>query len=70
MRLRQKDKVALITWMVVYPLITTIIGTLGPWIESWPLVLRTFFLSFLMVFFMVYFIMPLVMKRLATWIES
>ena len=48
-----------VTWMVVYPLITGLILLLDPVVSSWALPLRTLLLSSIMVPLMVFWAMPL-----------
>ena len=42
-------KLAVVSWLGAYPVITLILGALGPAMEGWPLPLRTLVISGLMV---------------------
>lgn len=57
--MNQKLRQTLVTWAVVYPLITGLILLLDPVVSSWALPLRTLFLSSIMVPLMVFWAMPL-----------
>jgi hypothetical protein len=61
-------KVAFLTWVGAYALITLIIGVLGPAIASWPLALRTLLISALMVIALSGFVIPTLIRVFAGWI--
>ncbi|HJT64575.1 MAG TPA: hypothetical protein VJ839_07395, partial [Candidatus Limnocylindria bacterium] len=42
-------KQAVITWLAVYPALTLTLAVLGPFMETWPLPLRTFLVTVLLV---------------------
>ena len=65
-----RHRQALLTWAVVYPLITGLLLLLEPWLEGVTLPLRTFVLSALMVPILSYLALPILMKRLASWLAS
>ncbi len=64
-----RHKMALLTWSVVYPLITVLIATLDPVVDALPMPLRTLILSAIMVPVMVYVVMPAVTARFAAWLR-
>jgi uncharacterized protein len=61
-------KLALVTWLGAYGMITLILATLGPTIASWPLPLRTLLLSTLMVSALTWFVLPTLTRLLGRWI--
>lgn len=64
-----KHKMALLTWLVIYPLITGIFYLFGQELMELPLVVRTFLLTVFLVALMNYFIMPRLIKRFQAWIN-
>lgn len=65
-----RHRMALLTWLVVYPLITVLIALLEPLLGALPLPLRTLVLTGIMVPAMVYVAMPFAMARFAAWLRS
>ncbi len=62
-------KVALLTWAVVYPMITLLLTGLEPFVSELATPLRTLILTALMVPAMVYVVMPFAKTRLKNWLE-
>lgn len=62
-------RTALITWLVVYPMITALLAILEPWVSGWPMPLRTLLLSALMVPLMVLWAMPLATTKFAAFLN-
>jgi antibiotic biosynthesis monooxygenase (ABM) superfamily enzyme len=62
-------KLALLTWVAAYPIITVILGLLGPELASWPLGLRTLVVSVLMVATLTWFVMPGLTRLLRPWLR-
>jgi len=65
----QIHKMAVLTWLVVYPLITVLILILEPLIRGLPVPVRTLFLTLIMVPCMVYVAMPAAKNRFKRWLE-
>lgn len=65
-----KHRMALITWLVVYPMITALLAVLEPVLSNAPMPLRTLILSLIMVPAMVYGVMPFATARLARWLNE
>ena len=65
-----RHKMALLTWLVVYPLITTLLALLEPLVGSLALPLRTLLLSAIMVPAMAYLALPFVITRLNGWLTA
>lgn len=65
-----RHKLALLTWTVVYPLITILIAALDPVVGALPMPLRTLVLTAVMVPVMVYLAMPAMTARFAGWLRS
>ena len=63
-----RHKLALLTWVGAYPLITLILMLLGPMMATWPLALRTLVLSVTMVVALTGFIMPRLMRLFQPWL--
>ena len=62
-------KLALLTWVAAYPVITMILGLLGPELASWPLGLRTLVVSVLMVATLTWLVMPGLTRLLRPWLR-
>jgi antibiotic biosynthesis monooxygenase (ABM) superfamily enzyme len=61
-------KMALVSWLAVYPLITAIQWALGPALGRLPLPLRTLALTAAMITLMTYVLMPRVTRMFARWL--
>jgi len=62
-------KLALLTWIAAYPVITVILRLLGPEMADWPLELRTLVLSVLMVATLTWLVMPGLTRLLRSWLR-
>lgn len=62
-------KLALLTWGVVYPMITLLLTGLEPFVSELATPIRTLILTALMVPAMVYVAMPFAKARLKNWLE-
>jgi antibiotic biosynthesis monooxygenase (ABM) superfamily enzyme len=65
---RVRLKMAFLTWVGAYVLITLILSVLGPTIASWPLPLATLLISVLMVIALSGFVIPALTRIFAGWI--
>jgi len=63
-------KLAVITWLAIFPLITIILALFGPLLMQLPLVVRTFVLTAILVPAMIYLIVPLYMQLFAGWLNQ
>ena len=63
-------KLALLTWVGAYAVITLILEVLGPAMAAWPLPLRTLLLSALMAPAMTWLVIPLLTRLLRSWLTS
>jgi uncharacterized protein len=61
-------KLALITWLGAYGVITLILAVLGPAIAAWPLPARTLLLSALMVPTLTWVIVPALARLFRHWL--
>ena len=61
---------ALLTWAVVYPLITVLLTLLDPVLTGLPIYLRTLLLTAMLVPVMVYVAMPLATRALGSWLAN
>ena len=61
-------KLALVTWLGAYPVITLILWALGPLMQSWPLLARTLVVSFLMVAALTWLVLPVLMRTFQGWL--
>lgn len=62
-------KIALLTWLGIFPLITGILALLGPvFLNSLPLLLRTLILTGVLVPLMTYVVMPQLTQWVAWWL--
>jgi antibiotic biosynthesis monooxygenase (ABM) superfamily enzyme len=62
-------KLALLTWVSAYALLTLLLALLGPAIASWPLAARTLLVSFVMVGTLTWVIMPRVTRTFRAWLN-
>lgn len=65
-----RHKLALLTWLAAYAVITLILALLGPAMAAWPLALRTLVLSALMVATLTWLIMPGLTRLLRAWLTQ
>ena len=64
----RRFRLALLTWVAAYAVITAILAPLGPTLASWPLVLRTLLLSVVMVVALTWLIMPAMTRLFRPWL--
>lgn len=57
--MRLKIRMTVVTWVVVYPMITVLLAVTEPILAEWPLPLRTLLLTVIMVPAMVVWAVPL-----------
>jgi antibiotic biosynthesis monooxygenase (ABM) superfamily enzyme len=63
-------KLALLTWVAAYALITTFLALLGPSIAGWPLAVRTLVLSVTMVTALTWIVMPRLTRLFRAWLAA
>lgn len=63
-------KLALLSWVGAYVVITAILAVLGPLMARWPLPLRTLLLSVLMVVAMTWLVMPSLARLCRGWLRT
>jgi antibiotic biosynthesis monooxygenase (ABM) superfamily enzyme len=63
-------KVALLTWLGAYPVITIVLGVLGPVTARWPLPLRTLLISGLMIVALTWGVLPTLGYVLRGWLRK
>lgn len=61
-------KMALVTWLAVFPLISTIFLALGPVLNLLPTLLRSLILTVIMVSLMTYVVMPRMTRLFSFWL--
>lgn len=61
-------KLALLSWVGAYAVITAILAVLGPLMATWPLPLRTLPLSVLMVLAMTWLVVPSLTRLFRGWL--
>jgi uncharacterized protein len=61
-------KLALLTWMGAYTVITLILYLLGPATATWPLPLRTLVISALMAPAMTWLVIPFLTRLFRSWL--
>ncbi len=62
-------RVAVVTWMVVYPVITVLLFLLEPVMRGWPLPLRTLLLTAIMVPLLVFWALPAAHIRMRFFLQ-
>jgi len=63
-----RHKMALLTWVGAWAMITLILWALGPVIGDWPLPLRTLVISGLMVLGLTWVVLPYLTRTFAGWL--
>lgn len=63
-----RHRTALLTWAIVYPMITVLLFILEPMIGELPVALRSLVLTVIMVPALVYVAMPYATNRLNRWL--
>ena len=61
-------KIALATWLAIYPTITALLLVVGPKLETWPVAVRTLFLTAVLVPLMTFALMPAITRALRPWL--
>lgn len=61
-------KLAVLSWVGAYTVITAILAVLGPMMATWPLPLRTLPLSVLMVLAMTWLVVPSLTRLFRGWL--
>jgi len=61
-------KMAIVTWLAVFPLISLIFAIFGPLLSQLPMLLRTLVLTAVMVTLMTYVIMPRLTRLFSFWL--
>jgi uncharacterized protein len=63
-----RPKLALLTWVGAYGVITVILQVLGPVMQEWPLPVRTLLLSSMMVASLTWVVMPVLVRLFRGWL--
>lgn len=61
-------KMAVVTWLGVFPVVTVIFSVFGRWLEMMPTLLRTLVFTVVMVTLMTYVIMPRMTRLFSFWL--
>jgi antibiotic biosynthesis monooxygenase (ABM) superfamily enzyme len=62
-------KIFLLTWLAIYPLITSILHFFARPLSLLPLPIRTLVLTGALVYLMTYWVMPMLMKLFRKWLN-
>jgi antibiotic biosynthesis monooxygenase (ABM) superfamily enzyme len=65
-----RPRMALLTWVGAYSMITLILYLLGPFIAEWPLLARTAVLSGLMVVTLTWAVLPTLTRLFHGWLAT
>ena len=65
-----KWKFAVMVWLAIYPTITVVSFLIRDSIKSWPLPLKTLFMTGILVPTMVFVLLPLLRKLLHNWLNK
>lgn len=63
-------KVAVVTWLGIYPTVLLLFVTVAPWLADWPLALRTAVLTVLVVLLMTWIVAPTLTRWLRPWLHA
>lgn len=63
-----KYKMTIVSWLALFPTVTAIFVLFGEFIQHWPLLARTAFVTVIVMYLMSYVIMPFMTKRFAFWL--
>ena len=67
----KKWKMAVMIWLAIYPLITTVFAVFGKYLmQINPLPLRTFAITIVLVPIMVFILIPILQKLLGNWLKN
>ncbi len=67
----KKWKMAVMIWLAIYPLITTVFAVFGNYLmQINPLPLRTFAITIVLVPIMVFILIPILQKILGNWLKN
>lgn len=61
-------KMAVVTWLGVFPVVTVVFSVFGRWLEMMPTLLRTLVFTVVMVTLMTYVIMPRMTRLFSFWL--
>jgi antibiotic biosynthesis monooxygenase (ABM) superfamily enzyme len=64
-----RHKMAVVTWIGAWAMITLILQVLGPATATWPLPLRTLLISVLMVLALTWVVIPSLTRLFARWLS-
>lgn len=65
-----RHKLAVVTWIAIYPLITLLLWALGPWIADLPVPIETLILSVTLVTLQTYVVMPRMLRVFRPWLTT
>ncbi|HYH18568.1 MAG TPA: antibiotic biosynthesis monooxygenase [Azospirillum sp.] len=63
-----RRRMALVTWLALWPLVSLLLGLLGPWMEPLPFLVRTGILTGLVTVLMTWVVMPRLTALLSGWL--
>jgi antibiotic biosynthesis monooxygenase (ABM) superfamily enzyme len=63
-------RVAVVTWLGIFPTVLFLFLTVAPWLEHWPLVPRVFVITVLVVVIMTWLVAPRLTRWLAHWLHA
>jgi antibiotic biosynthesis monooxygenase (ABM) superfamily enzyme len=66
---KTRVKLAVVTWIAVYPLVTLLLWALGPLVRNLPLPVVTLILSLILVSILSFLVMPLMQRLFRSWVN-
>ncbi|MFN3956170.1 MAG: antibiotic biosynthesis monooxygenase [Tepidimonas ignava] len=63
-------KVAVVSWLGIYPTVLVLFLTVAPWLGNWPLPLRVALITALVVLIMTWVVAPALTKALRGWLHA
>lgn len=65
-----RHKLAFLTWVVAFPVVSVLLALLDPLLGEWPMLVRTLVLTAIMAPTMVYVAMPSVVALSRSWLDQ
>ncbi len=64
-----RSRMSVVTWLGIFPVVSLYLGVLGPYLASWPFLLRTALITGLVVATMTWVVMPRLGRLFRPWLQ-